>query len=132
MPMIPRRQWIFSCAAALAYSLTSAAPPASAAQAKALDVSAMIRRQPMIYFVAKGAPDACGPGCSEWIAAEGAVDPEAGQRLRDFLSALPRRDLPIFFNSAGGIVGPAIALGSILREHRMTVGVGRTLPEGCR
>ena len=86
----------------------------------------------MIYFVAKGTPDACGPGCSEWIAAEGKIDPEAGQRLRDFLGALPRRDLPIFFNSAGGIVGPAIEISSILREHRMTVGVGRTLPEGCR
>jgi hypothetical protein len=25
----------------------------------------------MILYVAHGAPGACGPGCSEWIAAEG-------------------------------------------------------------
>ena len=27
--------------------------------------------EPMIFFLAKGERDACGPGCSEWIAAEG-------------------------------------------------------------
>lgn len=27
----------------------------------------------MIFYVAQGAPGACGQGCSEWIAAEGAV-----------------------------------------------------------
>ena len=25
----------------------------------------------MIFYVAQGAADACGPGCSDWIAAEG-------------------------------------------------------------
>ena len=30
--------------------------------------------EPMIFFVAKGEPNACGPGCSEWIAAEGTFD----------------------------------------------------------
>ena len=86
----------------------------------------------MIFFVAKGAPDACGSGCSEWIAAEGAIDPDAAQRFQDFLAALPGRELPIFFNSTGGIAGQAAALGRIMREHRMTAGVGRSLPEGCR
>ncbi len=27
----------------------------------------------MIFYVAHGAADACGPGCSDWIAAEGMV-----------------------------------------------------------
>jgi hypothetical protein len=91
-----------------------------------------LQRRPMIFFVAKGPPDACGPGCREWIAAEGTIDPEAGLRFREFVAALPRRDLPIFFNSTGGSVGQSVALGIILREHRMTAGVGRTVPEGCR
>ena len=86
----------------------------------------------MMFIVAKGEPRACGPGCTEWIAAEGMIDPGAAQRLRDFLGALPRRNLPIFFNSTGGDVGQAVGLGTILREHRMTVGIGRTLAEGCR
>jgi hypothetical protein len=39
---------------------------------------------------------------------------------------------PIFFNSTGGIAGQAMVLGTLLREYRMAVGVGRTLPEGCK
>src|SRR5215471_4345244 len=29
---------------------------------------------PMIYYLAKGEEGICGPGCSEWIAAEGQID----------------------------------------------------------
>jgi hypothetical protein len=106
------------------------APCATAAQAP--DLYALVRRQPMIFFLAKGAPNARGVGCSEWIAAEGMIDLDASQRLRDFLGTLSRRDMPIFFNSAGGDVRQSLLLGGILRERRMTAGVGRTLPEGCR
>jgi hypothetical protein len=130
--MIAFRHRVLSCVGLLACGLASAAPPAAAATAQAPDVYASIQRQPMIFFVAKGTPDACGTGCSEWIAAEGAIDAEAAKRLRDFLGALPRRDLPIFFSSTGGSARQAAALGRIMREHRMTAGVGRTLPEGCR
>jgi hypothetical protein len=89
------------------------------------------QRQPLILFVAKGAPNACGTGCSEWIAAEGKIDPSSSARLKEFLAALPRRDLPIFFNSDGGSAGAAAQIGETLRQYRMTVGVGRTIPEGC-
>ncbi len=126
--MIAVRHPVLSCAALLACGLASAA----AAPGQAPDIFALMRRQPMIFFVAKGEPNACGAGCSEWIAAEGLVDPEVAQRFRDFLGALPRRDLPIFFHSNGGDAVAAVLLGVILREHRMTAGVGRTLPKGCR
>ena len=29
---------------------------------------------PMVFYVVKGAPDACGRGCDSWIAAEGQID----------------------------------------------------------
>jgi hypothetical protein len=87
--------------------------------------------QPMIFFVANGDPNACGSGCSQWIAAEGEIDPAAGLRLRDFLNTLQRRDLPIFLNSTGGSVNQAMLIARILREHRMLAGVGRTIPEAC-
>jgi len=29
---------------------------------------------PMTFYVAKGSPDSCGPGCDRWIAVEGQVD----------------------------------------------------------
>src|SRR5262245_23222816 len=108
------------------------ASAAGAGDAAARDeaLRAQMQQQAMIFFVAKGDAGACGRGCSEWIAAEGMIDGDAAQRLRDFLGALPRRDLPVFFNSSGGEFGQAVELGTMLRERRMTVGIGRTLPEG--
>jgi hypothetical protein len=89
--------------------------------------------EPMIFFVAKGERNACGPGCSEWIAAEGMFDgPEVEQRFRDLLDSLQGRKLPIVFNSRGGIIGQALALGRVLREHRMAASVGISFPEGCK
>jgi len=128
--MILRHCLVLFCVG-LASSLL-AGDAGSAAPASTSDVQALIERQPLIFIVAKGDANACGPNCSEWIAAEGMIDPGAAQRLRDFLNALPRRDLPVFFNSAGGEVGQAVGLGALLREHRLTVGIGRTLVDGCR
>jgi len=87
----------------------------------------------MIFFIAEGEPNACGPGCSEWIAAEGKFDgPQVERRFRDLLATLKGRNLPIVFNSLGGVIGEALVLGRILREHRMTASVGESYPEGCK
>jgi hypothetical protein len=91
-----------------------------------------INQQPLIFFVAKGAPDACGPGCSKWIAADGMIDSGAAERFRAFLEQTELRSLPVFFNSPGGIASQAIALGLTLRKYRMPAGVARTLPNTCR
>src|SRR5436309_13845539 len=91
---------------AIAVSLTSAAGAEGDAAIRAREQAIrMMQRQPMIFFVAKSERGACGPGCSEWIAAEGDFDAGAAQRLRDVLVSLNGRDLPIFFNSPGGIIG---------------------------
>jgi hypothetical protein len=87
----------------------------------------------MIFFVAKGEPNACGPGCSEWIAAEGMFDgPQVERRFRELIDTLKGRNLPIVFNSLGGIIGEALVPGRILREHRMAASVGGSYPEGCK
>ena len=44
---------------------------------------------------------------------------------------MAKRDLPILFNSDGGLVREAVQIGLILRKNRMTAGVARTVPEGC-
>lgn len=90
------------------------------------------RHEPIIFFVAKGEPNACGPGCDTWIAAEGTFDPDVHERLSEFLKVPSRRNLPIFFHSPGGELQPSIATGNVLRERRMTAGIGQTVPEGCR
>ena len=91
-----------------------------------------LEKRPMVFFLAKGPAGACGPGCGEWIAAEGKFVPGTAQRLRDFLATLARHDLPIFFHSAGGVVGEAVRTGNILHERTMAAGVGRTTTEQCR
>ena len=53
---------------------------------------AKVRNEPIIFILATGEPNACGRGCSEWIAGEGQFDESASQRFRDFLAALPKRD----------------------------------------
>lgn len=121
---------LLSFAALLALGLINT--PGDAGAEPYPEGDARIPRQPLIFFVAKGAANACGPGCSEWIAAEGLFDSDAPQRLRDFLATLPRRDLPVFFNSDGGRVKSGTEIGRLLRDHRMTVGIGRTVPHGCR
>ena len=50
---------------------------------------------PIAFFLAKGEADICGPGCREWIAADGTIDPAAAPRLRAFLTRLGKRQLPI-------------------------------------
>src|SRR5207247_3001796 len=86
----------------------------------------------VIVFVAKGGRNDCGPGGSEWIAAEGRFDSEAAQRFRDFLGSVDGRNLPIFFNSLGGYDREAHLISVILRARRMTAGIGQTIPDGCR
>src|SRR6516165_2185243 len=93
---------------------------------------AKVRSEPMVFIVATGEPNACGRGCSEWIAAQGQFDEGAAQRFREFLAVLAKRDLPIFFNSDGGLVSQAVQIGLLLRENRMTAGVARTVVEGCQ
>jgi hypothetical protein len=93
---------------------------------------AKIKQRPLIFFVATGPANACGPGCNSWIAAEGFFDSDAGKRFRDFLNDPARRQLPVFFNSLGGVASQAVAIGLAMREYRMRAGVARTVPDGCR
>jgi hypothetical protein len=88
-------------------------------------------RSPMVFFLAKGEPGACGPGCSEWIAAEGGIDRDAASRFKTLLRRLGHRKLPVFFHSPGGVGDTGLEIGRIMRERRMTAGVGRTIPSSC-
>ncbi len=86
---------------------------------------------PMVFYLAKGEADACGPGCNEWIAADGHIDAGAPERLRAFFKQQPNVKRPIYFHSPGGLVAEALVVGRILRERGLTAGVARTTPEEC-
>jgi len=99
----------------------------------------LLERRQMVFFVAKGPADSCGKGCDEWIAAVGSIDIGADKRLLEFIKKLNGRRLPIYFHSPGGLSGTGFRVGRILREQRMTAGIGRTVAkcrvfedEGCR
>src|SRR5438477_5039641 len=64
---------------------------------------------PIVFYLAKGEDNACGPDCNEWIAAEGQIDAGAAQRLLTILTRLGKRKPPIFFHSPGGNGSAALA-----------------------
>ncbi len=86
---------------------------------------------PMVFYLARGATDSCGPGCSEWIAAEGAIEEGTADRMRAFLKHQTGPKRPIFFYSPGGYVSEALTMGRLMRERGLTAGVARTNIEGC-
>ncbi|HBY25151.1 MAG TPA: hypothetical protein DEH75_01120, partial [Bradyrhizobium sp.] len=86
----------------------------------------------MIFYVAHGAPDACGPGCSDWIAAEGAVQWDTYKRLLAILDRQAGRKLPVVINIKGeSNLNVASSLGRILRDRGIDTMVAATAVEAC-
>jgi hypothetical protein len=90
-----------------------------------------IGANPLHIFVAEGIPNSCGQGCNRWIAIEGNFDRGSAQRVREFLTQGTNRTLPVYFHSKGGWIDEGLKVGELLRELRMTAGVGRTSLPGC-
>ncbi len=111
-----------TCLAAAAMPLAVRAQPALPAKAP----------DPMVFYIAKGGPDACGPGCQEWIAADGDIDPNAGVRFWELLRRIGNaRKPPVYFHSRGGSVLAGLEIGRLLRGRGLTSGVGLTVPAEC-
>jgi len=87
----------------------------------------------MIFYVAHGAADACGPGCSDWIAAEGTVQWDTFKRLLAILDRQAGRRLPLVIHSWGqSNLNVATSLGRILRDHGIDTTEGATEVEACK
>jgi len=86
----------------------------------------------MIFYVARGAADACGQNCSEWIAAEGTVQWDTHKRLLAILDRQAGRKLPVVIHSWGeSNLNVATSLGRILRDRGIDTTAGRTEVEAC-
>jgi hypothetical protein len=86
----------------------------------------------MIFYVAHGAADACGPGCSEWIAAEGSVEWDTLKRLIAILDRQAPRKLPVVIDTWGSSdFKISTNLGRILRGRGIDTTVGTTEVEAC-
>ena len=109
--------------------------PAAAAQTNSPGkrIATIPLKNPMVFYLAQGEPNSCGPGCEKWIAAEGAIAHGTAARLRAFLTRHGSKagKLPIYFNSPGGITTESLAIGRLMRERGMTARVARTIPQAC-
>lgn len=106
-------------------------PPASATHKPDAIVEATKTIPRIEFFVVRGGPNACGPGCDRWIAAEGLIDDGAAVRLRRVLDKLGDRKLPVFFYSPGGDTAESLAIGRLLRRRGLAAGVAVTVPVDC-
>ena len=87
----------------------------------------------MIFYVARGTVGACGPGCSEWIAAEGTVLWDTHKRLINILDRTAGRKLPVVIHTRGDSdVIVAMSLGRLLRSRGIDATMGPTEVEACR
>jgi hypothetical protein len=86
----------------------------------------------MIFYVAHGPADSCGPGCSDWIAAEGAVQWDSYKRLIAILDRQAGRKLPVVIHSWGvSNLKVASSLGRILRDRGLDATAGTTDVAAC-
>jgi hypothetical protein len=86
----------------------------------------------MIFYVAHGQQGACGPGCSDWIAAEGTVQWDTHKRLIAILDRQAGRRLPLVINTRGEAnLSVAVSLGRILRDRGLDTMEGATVVGAC-
>jgi hypothetical protein len=86
----------------------------------------------MIFYVAHGAAGACGPGCSDWIAAEGTVQWDTHKRLIAILDRQAGRKLPLVIHAWGeSNLNVAASLGRILHDRGIDTTAGATEIEAC-
>src|SRR5262245_11624704 len=129
--MIARITLALGITVAFAGAWAAPSPSPEEQHREALKRHLKVLETPMVFFVARGAEHACGPGCSEWIAAEGTIDAGAVSRLRAVLNRAGASKLPIYFHTTGGSIEGAIELGRLMRERKLAVGIAWTLPQDC-
>jgi len=86
----------------------------------------------MIFYAAHGAEGACGPDCSDWIAAEGAVQWDTYKRLINILDRQQGRKLPVVIHAYGeSNLNVAVGLGRILHDRGIDTSEGATEVAAC-
>lgn len=88
--------------------------------------AANLAARAMTFTRVTGAPDACGPGCSEWIAAEGVILPGTVVTFSQLVERLGPARPPVVIHSDGGMTDIAMALGRVIRRARLDTVIART------
>ncbi len=118
---------------ALALIVALLATPARAQDAARPPVGGVASPQDaMIFYAAHGGDEACGANCTDWIAAEGAIEWDTFKRLFAFLDRFGQIKRPVVLNiSGGGNLKTAMSLGRIIRDRKLDVSVGPTVVAKC-
>jgi hypothetical protein len=99
--------------------------------ASALSSAAAATEPPMRFQLFEDVGPECGPNCPEWLSAEGQIVRGTADQFAAALRQVGDRKLPLLISSGGGSVDEAIAMGRMLRERGMTIGVARSIPAPC-
>ena len=75
----------------------------------------------------EGPANICGSTCRGWVSAVGVITVDTPAEFSIFVQARDVRGAAIVLDSQGGSTLGAMALGAIIRSHRMTTAVGRTI-----
>ncbi|MBW8791974.1 MAG: hypothetical protein JF594_30775, partial [Rhizobium leguminosarum] len=84
---------------------------------------------PMTFILVRNGD--CKVTCVQWISAEGGITADTPRQFERFQRKLKGQGLPVVFQSYGGDVGGAIALGHMIRAAGLETAVGRTQLNGC-
>ena len=87
-----------------------------------------VRNAPMQFSMWREGPsDSCGDKCRVWVSATGAIRPDSVREFEAFAKGRDLRGVTIAFESEGGSVLGALALGRAIRRLQMTTTVGKTI-----
>jgi len=83
--------------------------------------SSLVPARPLLVRALPPCPKKC-----EWIAIQGVIDKSTPQAFDQLLALLGKLKPPVFFNSGGGDVAAAMALGESIRAHGLDTAVAAT------
>ncbi|GGD65165.1 hypothetical protein [Rhizobium anhuiense] len=103
--------------------------PIGAAISQAAEKKKQAGQAPMRFIIVRSL--LCMEDCPEWISAEGRITTDTPGQLRKILKKIGDRKLPVVFQSEGGEVDAAYAMGRMIRKAGLETAVGGTRLKDC-
>ncbi|PDT05880.1 hypothetical protein CO666_04600 [Rhizobium chutanense] len=103
--------------------------PIGAVTSQAAEQKKQTGQPPMRFIIVRSL--LCMEDCPEWISAEGRITSDTPAQLRKVLKKIGDRKLPVVFQSEGGEVDAAYAMGRMIRKAGLETAVGGTRLKDC-
>jgi hypothetical protein len=86
---------------------------------------------PMAFVIVRSSVADCEPLCPEWIFADGKITTDTLSLFKKILVRTENKRLPVVIRSDGGDVRAAMAMGRLIRTHKLDVAVATTVFSDC-